>query len=130
MNEFLKNKSFLKCMYIGDNDTLLKIYDEVKKLETDNIRFPKTSPRMYEINSKKVSKAFGIKKICDYLNITMDNVIAFGDSENDKEMLEEVGIGVSVANGYDSIKEIANYITVYDNNHSGVANFLNDFFSL
>lgn len=129
MDSWLTNKSFLKCMYIGTNDKLLEIYDDVKRLETDNIRFPKTSPRMYEINSKKVSKAFGIKKICEKLNINMANVMCIGDSENDIEMLNEAGIGVCVKNAYKSIKQVADIITYKDNNHGGVAYFLNDFFN-
>lgn len=130
MDKWLTNKSFLKCMYTGTNDRLLEIYDEVKRLETKDIRFSKTSPRMYEINSTKVSKAFGIKKICEKLNINMDNVMCIGDSENDIEMLEEAGIGVCVSNAYDNVKKIADYITPKDNNHGGVAHFLNCYFKL
>lgn len=130
MDKWLDNKSYLKCMYIGTNEALMKIYDEVKLIETSGIRFLKSSTRMYEINSTKVSKAFGIKKICEALNIDISNVMCFGDSENDVEMISEAGVGVCMANGDDCVKQIANYTTKRDNNHGGLAYFLNDYFNL
>ena len=46
---------------------------------------------------KDVTKASGLKELCDNLGISFDNVMAFGDGENDIEMLRECGIGIAMA---------------------------------
>lgn len=63
------------------------------------------------VANKGITKAHSIEKLCHYLNIKMDNVIAFGDGENDLQMLKEVGLGVAMGNGSDTVKEIAKDVT-------------------
>ena len=43
-------------------------------------------------------------------------VMAFGDSDNDIEMLSGVGIGVAMGNAKSSVKELAHYTTDSNNN--------------
>ena len=69
---------------------------------------------------KNVNKASAIKKITEKLNLNMDQVMAFGDAQNDIEMLKQVKIGVAMENGHESVKEAADYITK-TNNEAGVA---------
>ena len=56
-------------------------------------------------------------------------MIAFGDNENDLEMLEGAGIGVAMGNSKQYVKDAANEVTG-DNDHDGVAEFLERFFWL
>lgn len=56
-------------------------------------------------------KIHGIKKILNHLNLEPENVIAFGDGNNDLEMLEYCGIGVAMGNGVPLLKEVADYVT-------------------
>lgn len=65
----------------------------------------------YFVANKNITKASSIKKLCDYLNIKMENVIAFGDGENDIQMLDEVGLGIAMGNASDLVKSIANDVT-------------------
>ncbi|MBW5410741.1 HAD family phosphatase, partial [Brachyspira hampsonii] len=44
-------------------------------------------------------------------NIKPDNVMAFGDNNNDLEMLEFAGISVALENAEDTVKSKALYIT-------------------
>ena len=44
------------------------------------------------------SKASALRWLCEYLQIDPAQVIAFGEGENDKEMLQFVGLGLAVAN--------------------------------
>lgn len=64
-----------------------------------------------EILPKGFSKATGIKKICEYLNISHENTYAFGDSANDIEMLQYVSHGIAMGNATDDAKQAADYIT-------------------
>ena len=56
-------------------------------------------------------KSVGIKKYIDTLGIDISETMAFGDAENDIDMLQTVGIGVAMGNGKPEVKEIADYVT-------------------
>lgn len=63
-----------------------------------------------ELISRKFNKGTAIEKVCHRLEIPLENSIAFGDSMNDKEMLETAGIGVCMEDGCDELKKIADGI--------------------
>ena len=44
------------------------------------------------------------------------------------DMVEVAGVGVAMANGRDELKAVADYITKKDNNNSGIAEVINEFF--
>ena len=54
------------------------------------------------------------------LGISRDEMIAFGDAENDLAMLEYAGIGVAMANASEEVKVVADEVTL-DNNSDGIA---------
>lgn len=66
------------------------------------------------------SKATGIKKLCEILNLSTDNVIAVGDADNDLEMLGAVGFPIAMGNGNEHVKAVAKAV-VADNDHDGTA---------
>jgi len=76
-----------------------------------------------EIVRKGLNKAVGISHIAKEMNIPRDRIIAFGDEDNDLEMLEYAGVGVAMSNGIDQLKNIANEITL-SNNEDGIAKLL------
>ena len=82
-----------------------------------------------EITLAGISKASAIAELCDSLGLTMDNVVAFGDSDNDTEMLRAAGYAVVMANGEDSVKPLADYLApdVYED---GAAVAIRDLYSL
>ena len=65
-----------------------------------------------DVNDSSVSKGNAVKYLCNYLNIDKDDTIGFGDSDNDVSMFYQVGKSVSVANGTDKIKTLANRVTL------------------
>lgn len=73
-----------------------------------------------EITSKNVNKWNAIKFLADYLNIRTDEIVAIGDNINDKEMIQEAGLGVIMGNSAPYLKEFADRV-VSDNNNDGVA---------
>ena len=64
-----------------------------------------------DIISKGGGKSKGIKNFLKKFNIDSKEVMAFGDGENDIQMLKTAGIGVAMGNGKDIVKEAANYVT-------------------
>lgn len=76
-----------------------------------------------EVVRKGLNKAIGVSLIAKYLGIPRERIIAFGDEDNDFEMIDYAGIGVAMGNGIQELKSIANEVTG-TNNEDGIANFL------
>lgn len=72
-----------------------------------------TSWNEHAINiiSRGTSKATGIKKSLEHFGIDQSETMAFGDGNNDEEMLKYVSIGVAMGNATDKLKSIADYVT-------------------
>ena len=73
-----------------------------------------------EITNENVNKWEAIKFLIEKLDIKPEEVMAIGDNMNDKEMLENAGLGIAMGNAAPYIKEFANDVTL-DNDNSGVA---------
>jgi len=71
----------------------------------------------------------GLKAALNFYRIPREQLAAFGDEENDKDMLEYAGIGVAMGNAIPEIKQIAD-ITVGSNDDDGGANYLIDYFQI
>ena len=73
-----------------------------------------------EINHKDAHKGVAIQRLAKHLGIDVSQTMAFGDGLNDLTMLETAGIGVCMANGRDTVKAVADYVTT-SCDESGVA---------
>lgn len=99
----------------------------VKKLsDVEGVEISNSSPINIEVNPVGVNKAMGLEFVCDKLGITMENVLAMGDSLNDIKMIQTAGIGVAMANAQKSIQQVADYITD-TNNEDGVGKAIEKF---
>lgn len=78
---------------------------------------------IYSFISRIAGKAHMIQMLAEHLGISMEQVVAFGDDENDIEMLQVCGIGVAVANALPEVKAAADTVTL-SNEQDGVAHFL------
>ncbi len=59
----------------------------------------------------EVNKGAALQALAEQWGIKAGEVMALGDSINDKEMLVFAGLGVAMANAHPELKEIADYIT-------------------
>lgn len=82
-----------------------------------------------EIIKNGLNKAIGLKRASDYYHIPPERIIAFGDEDNDLEMLEYAGRGVAMGNGIEEVKNIANEVTL-SNEEDGIGHYLNDLLNL
>ncbi len=78
-----------------------------------------------EIVKSGLNKAVGLSHVSNYLGIPKERIIAFGDEDNDLEMIEYAGIGVAMGNAIKPLQNIANEIT-FSNNEDGIAEFLKE----
>lgn len=83
-----------------------------------------------EIVKAGIQKAVGVEEIANYYNIDRENIIAFGDEDNDYEMIQYAGHGVVMKNGIEELKAISDDITSYTNHENGLARYLVDYFNL
>ena len=79
-----------------------------------------------EINKEGTSKAESLIRLGEQLGIRREEIMACGDGMNDYEMIEKVGFGVAMENGNPKVKEIADYVTV-SNEEDGVAKAIEKF---
>lgn len=79
-----------------------------------------------EITSQNVNKWNALYELAKKNNIDTNEIIAIGDNINDKEMIENAGLGVIMENSSPYMKEIAD-VMVADNNNDGVAEALNKY---
>lgn len=73
-----------------------------------------------EINAVGVDKGRGLMELGELLGIRPQEIMAFGDGDNDIRMLEKAGIGVAMGNALDNVKAAADYVTD-TNDEEGVA---------
>lgn len=116
------DKPIAKILFLIEQEhhiaTILKemYQDECEIVVTDD-------HSLVQIMGKSVNKANAIQRLLNEWKILFEEVIAFGDDFNDLEMLQKCGIGIAMGNANDIVKEIANKITL-TNDEDGVAHEL------
>jgi hydroxymethylpyrimidine pyrophosphatase-like HAD family hydrolase len=80
---------------------------------------------LYDINPKDATKYNGIKILSEHFNIPLSEIIAFGDDNNDVEMLRECGVGIAMSNAINECKSVANHICG-DCDEDGVAKWIEE----
>lgn len=129
MHDVANVKNVLKAVVINnDIDFVLKIRDEINQ-NVEGVRAVKSNWNCIDINVEGVSKGKAVLEYAKILNIKPEEIIAFGDSENDISMIQLAGLGVAVANADDNVKAAADIITD-TNNNCGVAKTLKEVFKL
>lgn len=88
----------------------------------------KTQKTLFEVSHRQVSKIYAISKYCEEAGFSPEQVIAFGDTSNDNEMLAGCGLGVCVANASEDTKAIADEITALPCDQEGVASYMEERF--
>ena len=107
------------CVQTDDKDTAQKIAASVPGCDM----LPFSDIPWYKFSAANATKEAAISFLCEYLKITPQNVIAFGDDHNDIGMLKMCGTGVAMGNAIAEVKAVADAVTV-TNDEDGVARFL------
>lgn len=145
MYEYVKNKKdekFLKMTICDESQTVFRsIIRKLRRIEgievldvshmsrkTIKQGTEEVTVEYYytEITMKNVDKWEALEYLIQKLNITKEEVIAIGDNVNDKQMIKEAGLGVAMEGSTPEITQIANYVTM-SNNEEGVAKVLEKF---
>ena len=70
----------------------------------------KSLPYFLEFASPEVTKASGLAFVAEQLGFAPERTVAFGDGENDVELLDWAGFGVAVANAHGRVLEVADWV--------------------
>lgn len=89
----------------------------------DEFSFVRFDVNGVDIIPKVGSKAQGVAKLAASLKVAPENVVAFGDNQNDREMLQSAGIGIAMGNAAPEIKAQAD-MTTTDCDNDGIENGL------
>lgn len=76
--------------------------------------------QLIEISHRDAGKHSGVRYVADLLKLSPAQIAAFGDGDNDADMLSYVGCGVAVANASPACLAAADYVTLH-HSQDGVA---------
>ncbi len=116
------NKDIIKIVAYEKNERKIAVLDEFIN-SFENLYTESTGYGIEGIFPRTVSKKKALEKLIEDMNITSDNVCAFGDYDNDISLFECAKHRVAVENAVDELKDMATYITA-SNNDSGVGRFI------
>lgn len=83
-----------------------------------------SSLRWITVSPNGINKANTLKLLGERIGISLDEMIFFGDSLNDIEVIKEVGLGVAMKNAIEKIKQVSASETEFTNDEDGVAKYL------
>lgn len=99
-----------KLVAVGDPDELDRLEERMVARFDGRMYISKSLPYFLEFASPEVTKAAGLQFVADHLGFTAAETVAFGDGENDVEMIEWAGYGVAVENAHDRVRAAADFV--------------------
>ncbi|MDX6370520.1 MAG: hypothetical protein QOG93_2022 [Gaiellaceae bacterium] len=99
-----------KLVVIDDADVLDDLKQRMLDRFAGRLYISKSLPYFLEFASPDVTKAAGLEFLAKHLGFTRERTVAFGDGENDIELVDWAAYGVAVANADDRVKEIADFV--------------------
>ncbi|WP_246938632.1 Cof-type HAD-IIB family hydrolase [Bacillus pinisoli] len=82
-----------------------------------------------EIVKSGLNKAVGLKLVAEHYQVPRERIIAFGDEDNDLEMIEYAGHGIAMGNAINELKTLSNHVTK-TNEEDGIAHYLEEILKL
>lgn len=107
------------CMFFGSREQAEKVLPLLAAIP--GVEATQGSPDNVEATAAGVNKGSALLALAEHLGIPQQAVLAVGDSENDRKMLEAAGVAAVMANGMPSIQSLADIVSERDCNHDGVA---------
>lgn len=116
-----------KILYGTDTpEELMPLQEKGETFIDKGISCFKTDVDLLEFQNALNNKGVALEYYCKNNDIDLKDVIAFGDAENDVEMMEKAGYSVCLSNGMERAMAVADAITEYDAGNSGFGHFVFD----
>ncbi len=102
--------SLRKVAFVQKGDVVNKVIESLQDEVKNQFGLCRVETDWIEINPYHVNKGNALKQYAQIKDICLEDVIAFGNGENDIEMLKIAGRGIAMDNSFDSVKRIADDI--------------------
>ena len=86
------------------------VLQEINDLFDGHVRAVSSGYGCIDILQDGIHKAWGLKELLKRWDLKPEQIMAFGDSENDIEMLELAGVSYAMENAEETVKEVATKI--------------------
>jgi hypothetical protein len=100
----------LKLLWLGPGDWIATLLPEVRSRWDGVLEVLTTDPEYLELMPREVSKAVGVEVAARHYGIAREQVLAFGDGNNDASMLQWAGLGIAMSHGRPSAHAAADRI--------------------
>ena len=99
-----------KLVSVGEPEELDRLEARMKERLGTRLHISKSLPIFLEFSRKGVTKGSGLAFVAKLLGFAPEQTIAFGDGENDIELLDWAGYAVAVANAHERLLQIADFV--------------------
>lgn len=104
-------------------EPIAELQQRIAEMFGDRLHTVVSGGRFLEICHPMAQKSYGLAQLADQLGVARDEIIAFGDNNNDLDMLQYAGLGVAVENAVPAAKAVASRLTA-SNDEDGVARLI------
>jgi Cof subfamily protein (haloacid dehalogenase superfamily) len=109
-----------KIAYVNDPDRTKEVRAALPPELVSDFEISSSVPQFVDFVSKGISKARALAAIGDRVGVSADEMVAFGDEDNDLPMMNLVGLPIAMGNASPAVKEAAAIVT-RSNDEEGVA---------
>ena len=119
IGDFLANGISDACKFMIDADPkiIAKLFPLIKEKIEPHFNVMVSMPCFIEVIKKESNKYNGLAEIAKLYGIVEDEIMAFGDSMNDYELVKDAAYGVAMGNSVDEVKKVAKFVTDTNDNH-------------
>ncbi|MCL2093785.1 MAG: Cof-type HAD-IIB family hydrolase [Treponema sp.] len=119
----------VKSMFLAEPEICAVIRSRLEAQLGSSVYIAQTQRNFLEVMDAQVSKGYGLKKVMDFHSLVPEEVLAFGDEENDLPMFQAAGFSLAPLSAKEEVKAAADHL-IGSHEEEGAAAFLEEFFSL
>ncbi|MGB3368521.1 MAG: Cof-type HAD-IIB family hydrolase [Acidaminobacteraceae bacterium] len=112
-------------VFVDDSKKSNEMIEELQQIE--DISAYKSLGHIFDIVAEGVDKGRALEQLGELLNVKREEIMVFGDNENDINMIKYAGMGIAMENSKDDVKAVSNYIAKTNDEDGvfyGVKNFI------
>lgn len=122
-HRFENGSEILKMVYIQNGDYVELVKERVSRDFPNDYNLLIVGDGWAEIMPRSVNKGDAMLRYAAYRGYKPEEIVSFGDSDNDLTLIDKAGTGVAMANARNSLKVLADALTL-SNSEDGVADYI------
>lgn len=122
----LDKEAVIKMSIVVDEEQTSSVTQRINQDFAGRLNAVTSGYGAIDLLPRGIHKGWGLRSLMERWKIDADQIMAFGDSENDLEMLELAGYSFAMENGEEKVKRMAKYIAP-SNDEAGVLQVLEQY---